>query len=140
MHIWYIISIRLHAHEKLVPYLFTQWWLTWNTKSPDTFPLPKAFDTLSESDISDFLSQRALAHGISEAAILLWESSLKPVIELMLTLYHKQLRLKGWNVLQHPTPSAAFAHAYFSSIASYSNLSEKQKHKAQATIDCYDFK
>ena len=64
---------------------------------------------------------------------MLWESSLKPVIELMLTLYHK--RPKGRNILQHPTPSAAFAHAYFNSIASYFNLSEKQKHKAQATID-----
>jgi hypothetical protein len=95
----------LHADEKLVPYLFTQWWLIWNARLPDIYPLPKAFDTLSETDIADFLSRRALADGIDKAAELLWNSSLRQTIELMLFLYHK--RPKGRNDLQHPIPSAA---------------------------------
>ena len=123
----------MHADEKLVPYLFTQWWLIWNARFPDIYPLPKAFDTLSETDIADFLSRRALADGIDEAAELLWNSSLRQTIELMLFLYHK--RPKGRNDLQHPIPSAAFAHSFVTSVASYSRLSKKQKRAAQSIID-----
>jgi len=124
----------LHADEKLlVPYLFTNWWLSWNARFPDTYPLPKAFDTFSETDIADFLSRRALTDEINEAAELLWNSSLRPTIELMLFLYHK--RPKGRNELQHPIPPAAFAHSFVTSVDGYSRLSKKQKRAAQSIID-----
>ena len=129
--VWYIIFLpKLHADKKIVPFLFTQWWLTSNYDDPVTYPLPKVFDPLSEDDISEYVTRRSLTVEICEAADLLWKSSLQPAIELMLMFYHK--RLESRNIFQHPTPSAAFAHSILTSDASYS---EEQKHQIKLIIN-----
>ena len=120
----------MHADKKIVPFLFTQWWLTSNYDDPVTYPLPKVFDPLSEDDISEYVTRRPLADEINEATDFLWNSFLQPDIELMLMFYHK--RLTGRNFLQHPTPSAAFAHSFLTSDASYS---EEQKHQIKLIIN-----
>jgi hypothetical protein len=67
---------------------------------------------------------------ISDAAEVLWYSSLQDIIHLMLICYHKRPQTR--NNMQHPIPSTAFALSF---LDSYLELSEAQKLSAQSIIN-----
>ena len=121
----------MYADKNLVPRLFTQWWLYWNSEHPNDFPLPDSFSLLSESEITEYLQvSPCLPLRMNEALEQLWESSLRDNIELMLVCFFS--RPKGRNCIQHPTPTADFAQSY---LTSYSNLTEVQKSRANNIIE-----
>jgi hypothetical protein len=82
--------------------------LAQNADNLQLYPLPESLNLLPERDKADYLS-RTLPNKINDAAQALWESKYYPIIFLMLGYYH--MRPKGQNDVQHPTPSATFAHS-----------------------------
>jgi len=119
----------LYSDEKSVPHLFSQWWLS--SSHTKDFPLPKAFDYLTPDEISKIRTRQLLNKEISQAAAILWESDLGPLIDLMLTFYHK--RPKGRNDLQHPTPPAAFTQVLIN--PHIQSLNSGQKNVVQSIIN-----
>lgn len=105
---------RLKRDHPTVPHIFSQWWIYWNAALPDHFPtLPAGLNLLTEQEKADLLSRPELPLSISDAADTLWNSEYRSLIELMLKLFH--IRPNAQNSIQHPRPSAAFAHSHIDS-------------------------
>jgi hypothetical protein len=113
--------------------MFTQWWLHWNAKSKDDYPLPIELHPLTEADKDIILSQQQLPNKVDQAVEVLWNSQHQPIIKLMLKFFHMRSNLKKRNFIQHPTlrrplfhhsPNCILMHSFF---LSESEFKEQEK-------------
>jgi hypothetical protein len=79
-------------------------------ENPIAYPLPAAFQPISNSERQYYQLIPTLPDNVDHAAETLWNSKYRPLLILMLTMHLS--RPKHRNSIQHPTPPISFAKAF----------------------------